>query len=116
MRFMILVRATEQSEAGAKPDEAVFKAMADYHEHLMKAGVLLDGNGLQPSAKGWRIRYDGDKRTVIDGPFAEAKEMIGGFYLLACDNKAQALEIARECPAAEWASVEVRALAPCYET
>ena len=99
MRFMILVRATAQSEAGGKPDEAVFKAMADYHEQLMKAGVLLDGNGLQPSAKGWRIRYDGDKRTVIDGPFAETKELIAGYTIIQVRSSDEALEWTRRFPA-----------------
>jgi hypothetical protein len=72
MKFMIIVKATPDSEAGRFPPDSdkMFAAMADYHEQLSKAGVLLDGSGLQPSSKGWRIRYDGDKRTVIDGPFA----------------------------------------------
>ena len=79
MRFMILVKANKDSEAGVKPPEELFAAMADYHEQLVKAGVLLDGSGLQPSSKGWRIRYAGGKRTVIDGPFTEAKELIAGY-------------------------------------
>ena len=73
MRYMILVKATKDSEAGVMPPEELLTAMADYHEQLAKAGVLLDGNGLQPSSKGWRIKYSGDKRTVIEGPFAETK-------------------------------------------
>ena len=83
MKFMIIVKATPDSEAGRFPPDSdkLFAAMADYHEQLSKAGVLLDGSGLQPSSKGWRIRYDGDKRTVIDGPFAEAKELIAGYTL-----------------------------------
>ncbi len=73
MRYMILVKATKDSEAGVMPPEELLTAMADYHEQLAKAGVLLDGNGLQPSSKGWRIKYSGDKRTVIDGPFTETE-------------------------------------------
>ena len=116
MRFMIMVRANRTTEAGEMPDDdRLMAAMADYHEQLAKAGVLLDASGLQPSAKGWRIRYSGGKRTVIDGPFAEAKDMIGGFFLLNCKTRDEALAIARECPAAQWCTVEVRSLAPCYE-
>src|SRR6476646_5146258 len=75
MRFMILVKANKDSEAGVKPSEELFVAMADYHEQLVKAGVLLDASGLQPSSKGWRIKYSGDRRAVIDGPFTDAKEL-----------------------------------------
>ena len=82
MRFMILVKATKESEAGVRPPDELFAAMADYHEQLAKAGVLLDGSGLQPSSKGWRIRYSGDKRTVVDGPFTEAKELIAGYTMI----------------------------------
>jgi hypothetical protein len=99
MRFMILVRATAQSEAGGMPDEAIFKAMADYHEQLVKAGVLLDANGLQPSAKGWRVRYEGDKRTVVDGPFAETKELIAGYTIIQVRSRDEALEWTRRFPA-----------------
>ena len=99
MRFMILVRATAQSEAGGMPDEAVLKTMADYHEQLVKAGVLLDANGLQPSAKGWRVRYDGDKRTVVDGPFAETKELIAGYTIIEARSRDEALEWTRRYPA-----------------
>ena len=99
MRFMILVRATAQSEAGGMPDEAIFKAMADDHEQLVKAGVLLDANGLQPSAKGWRVRYDGDKRTVIDGPFTETKELIAGYTIIEARSRDEALEWTRRFPA-----------------
>jgi hypothetical protein len=78
MRFMIIVRASAESEAGVLPDDELVAAMADYHEQLAKAGVLLDANGLQASSKGWRIRYSGNKRTVVDGPFTETKELIAG--------------------------------------
>ena len=117
MRFMIMVKATKDTEAGKFPENAekLFEAMAAYHDELVKAGVLLDASGLQPSSSGWKVKYSGDKRTVVDGPFTEAKEMVGGFFLLDCPTREQAVAIAAECPAAAWATVEVRALAPCYE-
>jgi hypothetical protein len=98
MRFMILVKANKDSEAGVKPPEELFAEMADYHEQLVKAGVLLDGSGLQPSAKGWRIRYAGGKRTVIDGPFTEAKELIAGYTLIQVKSREEALEWSRRFP------------------
>ena len=98
MRFMILVKANKDSEAGVKPPEELFAEMADYHEQLVKAGVLLDGSGLQPSAKGWRIRYSGGKRTVIDGPFTEAKELIAGYTLIQVKSREEALEWSRRFP------------------
>ena len=82
MRFMILVKATKDSEAGVKPPEELFAAMADYHEQLVKAGVLLDASGLQPSSKGWRVKYSGGKRTIVDGPFTEAKELVAGYTMI----------------------------------
>src|SRR5688572_12564913 len=82
MRFMIIVKATKDSEAGVMPPEKLLAEMAKYHEELQKAGVLLDGSGLQPSKKGWRIKYSGNKRTVIDGPFAETKELIAGYTMI----------------------------------
>ena len=117
MRFMIIVRATPDTEAGIFPeDDTLMAAMASYHEELTQAGVLLDAAGLQPSAKGWQIRHGSDgRRRVVDGPFAEAKEMIGGFFLLDCDTQAEAVAIASECPAAEWAAVEVREIGPCHQ-
>lgn len=98
MRFMILVKATEESEAGAMPTEEDMAAMAAYHEELAEAGVLLDGSGLQPSSKGWRIRYDGEERTVIDGPFTEAKELIAGYTLIEVGSREEALEWTRRFP------------------
>jgi hypothetical protein len=99
---MILVKATKDSEAGLWPEPAVkermLAEMAQYHEELAKAGALLDGSGLQPSAKGWRIRYTGDKRTVIDGPFTEAKELIAGFTIIQVKSRAEALEWTRRFP------------------
>ena len=116
MRFMIIVKATPDSEAGRFPDnpEPVFAAMAAYHEDLARAGVLLDASGLQPSSKGWRVQYEGGKRTVVDGPFTETKELIAGYTLIQTRTREEALAIARSCPAAEWATVEVREVAPCY--
>jgi hypothetical protein len=98
MRFMIIVKATRDSEAGKQPPESLFAAMASYHEALVKAGVLLDASGLMPSAKGWRIRYSGDKRTIVDGPFAEAKELIAGYTMIQTKTREEALEWARRYP------------------
>lgn len=98
MRFMILVKATRDSEAGKQPSETLFAEMAAYHEALAKAGVLLDGSGLQPSSKGWRIRYAGDKRTILDGPFAEAKELVAGYTMIQTKTREEALEWARRYP------------------
>ena len=92
MRFIILVKATKDSEAGVMPSEELFHAMADYHEQLAEAGVLLDANGLQPSSKGWRVKCSGDKRSVIDGPFTEAKELIAGYTLIQVKSKEEAME------------------------
>jgi hypothetical protein len=98
MRYMILVKANKDSEAGVKPSEELFAAMADYHEQLVKAGVLLDASGLQPSSKGWRIRYSGGKRTVIDGPFTEAKELVAGYTMIQVKSREEALEWSRRFP------------------
>jgi hypothetical protein len=98
MRFMIIVKATKDSESGARPPEELFAAMADYHEQLVKAGVLLDASGLQPSSKGWRIKYSGGKRTVIDGPFTEAKELVAGYTLIQVKSREEAVEWSRRFP------------------
>ena len=120
MRFMMMVRANQESEAGLMPQdketEKLFADMAKYHGELARAGVLLDATGLQPSAKGWRIKYSGGKRTVVDGPFAETKELIAGYTLIEVRTRAEAVEWARRFPApmgrdAE-AEIEVR---PLYE-
>src|SRR5437867_12727062 len=112
MRFMILVKATKDSEAGARPPEELFAAMADYHEQLVKAGVLLDASGRQPSSKGWRIKYSGGKRTVIDGPFTEAKELVAGYTLIQVKSREEALEWTRRFPnpALQDGEIEVRQL------
>ena len=98
MRFMIVVKATKESEAGVMPHEQMLTDMAKYHEELQKAGVLLDASGLQASAKGWRIKYSGQKRTVVDGPFAEAKELIAGYTMIQVKSKDEAMEWARRFP------------------
>ena len=95
---MIIVKATADSEAGAMPDQRVFEAMADYHQELRDAGVLLDAAGLQPSAKGWRIKYSGGTRTVVDGPFTETKELIAGYTLIQVESRDEALDWARRFP------------------
>jgi hypothetical protein len=95
---MILVKGSPESEAGVMPEERVFAAMADYHEQLQKAGVLLDASGLHPSSKGWRIKYEGGRRTVIDGPFTEAKELIAGYTLIQVKSREEAEEWARRFP------------------
>ena len=98
MRFMIIVKATKDSEAGVMPEEKLFAAMATYHEELAKAGALLDASGLQPSSNGWRIKYFGGKRAVIDGPFAETKELIAGYTLIQVKSREEALEWTRRYP------------------
>jgi hypothetical protein len=95
---MILVKASKDSEAGIMPSEDLISAMADYHERLAKAGVLLDANGLQPSSKGWRIRYSGKRRQVIDGPFAEGKELVAGYTMIQVRSREEALEWAKRFP------------------
>jgi hypothetical protein len=98
MRFMIIVKATPDSEAGVMPPESLFAAMATYHEELQKAGALLDASGLHRSSKGWRVRYAGGKRTVVDGPFTEAKELIAGYTLIQVKSREEAMEWARRFP------------------
>lgn len=114
MRYMIIVKASADSEAGVMPPDALLTAMASYHEALAQAGVLLDASGLQPSAKGWRIRYTGGQRRVIDGPFAELKELIAGYTLIQVRDEAEALEWSRRFPAPHGAQadaeIEVRRL------
>jgi hypothetical protein len=95
---MIIVKATKDSEAGVMPDEKMLATMAKYHEELEKAGVLLDASGLQASSKGWRVKYSGEKRSVIDGPFTEAKELIAGYTLIQVKSREEAMEWARRFP------------------
>jgi len=98
MRFMIIVKATKDSEAGVMPSEALLAEMVQFHEQLAKAGVLLDGSGLHPSSKGWRIRYSGGQRAVVDGPFAETKELIAGYTLIQATTLEEAMEWSRRFP------------------
>src|SRR5436309_11215333 len=98
MRFMVLVKADKNSEAGALPDEKLLTEMGKFNEELSKAGVLLAGEGLHPSSKGARVKFSGKKRTVIDGPFAETKELIAGFWLIQVKSKAEAIEWVKRCP------------------
>ena len=98
MRFMIIVKATKDSEAGLLPDQKLLAAMGKFNEELAKAGVLLAGEGLQPSSKGARVKFSGKKRTVVDGPFAETKELIAGFWLWETKSLAEAIEWAKRCP------------------
>jgi len=95
---MILVKANKNSEAGVLPDQKLLADMGKYNEELVKAGIMLAGEGLQPSSKGARVRFSGDKRTVIDGPFAETKELIAGFWLWQVKSKAEAIEWVKRCP------------------
>jgi hypothetical protein len=112
MRYMIIVKATKDSEAGVMPPESLFAEMATYHEELAKSGVLLDASGLQPSSKGWRITYSGGKRTVTDGPFAETKELVAGYTLIQVKSREEALEWTRRFPnpALAEGEIEVRQL------
>ena len=98
MRFMMIVKASRDSEAGVMPSEELLAAMGKYNEELMKAGVLLDGAGLQPSSKGFRIKFSGGKRTVIDGPFSEAKELIAGYWIIQVKSREEAMEWAQRIP------------------
>jgi len=98
MRFMVLVKASEMSEAGILPDEQLITAMTQYNEELVNAGVMRDGEGLHPSSKGARIHFTGEKRTVFDGPFAETKELIAGYWIWQLDSLDEAIEWAMRCP------------------
>ena len=108
MRFMVLVKADKNSEAGALPDEKILTEMGKFNEELVKAGVMLAGEGLQPSSKGARVRFEGKKRTVIDGPFTEAKELVAGFWLWQVKSKEEALEWLKRAPFDGGTEVELR--------
>jgi hypothetical protein len=98
MRFMVIVKASQDSEAGVLPSQELLTAMGQYNEELAKAGVMLAGEGLQPSSKGARVRFSGSKRTVIDGPFAETKELIAGFWMWQVESLQEAIEWVKRCP------------------
>src|SRR6516162_5699484 len=111
MRFMIIVKADKSSEAGVLPSEELLTAMGKYNEELTKAGVMLAGEGLHPSSKGARVRFEREKRTVIGGPFAETKELVAGFWLWKCASLPEAIEWAKRCPnpmPGEEAELEIR--------
>ena len=119
MRFIVFVMASKDSEAGVLPSEEGLAAMAKFNEEMVKAGVMLDGNGLQPSSKGARVRFQagklgetGNKRTVIDGPFAETKELVAGYWILQCKSKAEVIEWIKRCPNPhnEESEIEIRQL------
>jgi hypothetical protein len=97
-RFMVMVKATKESEAGEMPSQELLEAMGRYNEELIKAGVMLGGEGLAPSSQGARVRFSGSDRTVIDGPFAETKELVAGYWLWQCKSIDEAIEWAKRCP------------------
>ena len=98
MRFMVMVKATNESEAGEMPTTELLEAMGKYNEELVKAGVMLAGEGLHPSSKGVRVRFDGPSRTVVDGPFAETKELVAGFWIWQVSSLEEAIEWVKRCP------------------
>jgi hypothetical protein len=108
MRFMVIVKASQDSEAGVMPSQQLLTDMGNYNEALVKAGVLLAGEGLHPSSKGARMRFSGKERTVIDGPFSETKELIAGFWLWQVRSKEEALEWLRRAPFDDGAELELR--------
>lgn len=112
MRVMVMVKATESSEQGVMPSEELLTAMGNYNEELVKAGIMTAGEGLQPSSKGVRVRFSGADRTVIDGPFAETKELVAGYWLWNVDSMEQAIEWVKRCPnpMPEESEIEIRPL------
>jgi hypothetical protein len=114
MRVMVLVKANEDTEAGVPPDTEMLNAMGKYNEELVKAGIMLDGNGLHPSSEGARIQFSGDERRVVDGPFAETKELLAGYWLWEVRDMDEAIEWAKRCPnpTGEESVLELR---PVYE-
>ena len=98
MKFMVMVKASKDSEAGKMPSQELLAAMGKYNEELVKAGIMQAGEGLQPSSKGARVKFVGDKRIVTDGPFAETKELVAGFWIWKCKSKAEAIEWVKRCP------------------
>ena len=111
MRFMVMVRADRDTEAGVMPSEQVLAEMGRFNEELVKAGVMLSGDGLKPSSKGARVRFSGAKRTVVDGPFAETKELVAGFWIWQCKSLAEAIDWVRRCPdpmPGEASTIEIR--------
>ncbi|HEX5076447.1 MAG TPA: YciI family protein [Gemmatimonadaceae bacterium] len=107
MRFMVIIKADERSEAGEMPSERLLTEMGKYNEELVKAGVLLAGEGLHPSSRGARVKLSGSKRTVVDGPFSETKELVAGFWLIQVSSKEEAIEWAKRIPNPDGADAEV---------
>jgi hypothetical protein len=110
MRFMIIIKATPASESGAMPDQAILEAMGKFNEELVANGIMLAGEGLQPSSKGARVRFKGTDRTVVDGPFAETKELIAGFWIWQCKSLDEAIAWVKRCPnpMVEESEIEIR--------
>jgi hypothetical protein len=108
MRFMVIVKASKESEAGILPDQKILTEMGKYNEELAKAGVLLAAEGLQASSKGARVKFEGDKRTVTDGPFAETKELIAGFWIWKVNSKQEAIEWLKRAPFGGGTEIEIR--------
>jgi hypothetical protein len=111
MRFLVMVKATPNSEAGVMPGPELFEAMGRYNEELVRAGIMKAGEGLHPSSKGARVRFSGSKRTVVDGPFAETKELVAGFWLWECKSLEEAIEWVKKCPnpmPGEESDIEIR--------
>jgi hypothetical protein len=110
MRVMVLIKATKDIEAGVMPDEKILTEMGKFNEELVKAGLLIGMEGLHPSAKGARVKFSGAKRTVTDGPFTEAKELVGGYWIIQAKDREEAVEWARRCPMGDGPFIEVRQL------
>ena len=110
MRFMILVKASKESEAGVMPSKELIEAMGKYNEELVNSGVMLAGDGLHPSSKGARVKFSGGKRTVIDGPFAETKELLAGYWIFQVNSKEEAIEWVKKIPFTDGEEVEIRQL------
>ncbi|MEI7926064.1 MAG: YciI family protein [Chloroflexota bacterium] len=108
MRFMVIVKEDQDSEAGKLPPPELFEAMGKFNEDLVKAGVMLSAEGLLPSSKGFRMKYEGEKRTIIDGPFAEAKELVGGFWILQVKSRDEVIEWMKRAPFDGGVEIEVR--------
>jgi hypothetical protein len=108
MKFMVLVKATPESEAGEMPSEELMAAMGAYNEELVKAGIMKAGEGLHPSSKGARVQFSGTKRTVVDGPFSETKELVAGFWLWECASLQEAIEWVKRCPMVSDSEIEIR--------
>ena|SRR5687768_1162833 len=108
MRFMVLVKADHNSEAGVMPDEKMLRDMGNFNEELVNAGVMLAGEGLHPTSRGKRVRFTGDKRTVIDGPFAETKELLAGFWILKCKSMDEVVEWIKRAPMGGDTELEIR--------